>query len=399
MVAYGPPANCGSIAFLGTAWQLQASLRVSCHTPSTLTRRLRTWCVLKGAVGAFHCHSITSTACHSPLRALFTKLAHSSRPAVRRHMRCDRRNYRRLQVGEVDCATTWVLDNAHRFGGDPRRVHLYGHSAGAHLCLMALLARAAAVKGGDARMPRQAILAAGVYDLCAHYEYEAARGVHKISTMERAAGGAAGMAAMSPSRLVADAVAQQNASAAHVAVLASANGVPDSHDRPGSAEARAESASRAQPAPLDRAGGGEQSFYASFEFAGGGVAARVLGDAGAERTCASGASKSERLPWRRGASQSAAAGANGSGRCFNGVNTDDLRRLPPLTLMSGTADLTVPWYESVEMATRLRAAGLQPRLLMYDWVPHEAFATAWRRRDCGRRGFQADLLRLIRGGD
>ena len=45
-------------------------------------------------------------------------------------------------VDEVSAAITWVQQNAKRFGGSPGRISLLGHSAGAHLCLMALLLRA-----------------------------------------------------------------------------------------------------------------------------------------------------------------------------------------------------------------------------------------------------------------
>ena len=65
-----------------------------------------------------------------------------------------------------------------------------GHSAGAHLWFMALLARARAARQrplryqegaaarADARMPARFIGMAGVYDIGQHYQYEAARGTY-----------------------------------------------------------------------------------------------------------------------------------------------------------------------------------------------------------------------------
>jgi alpha-beta hydrolase superfamily lysophospholipase len=52
----------------------------------------------------------------------------------------------RVQVEEVDEALTWVTDHAELLGGDPHRVHLLGHSAGAHLCMLALLQRARSLR-------------------------------------------------------------------------------------------------------------------------------------------------------------------------------------------------------------------------------------------------------------
>ncbi len=48
---------------------------------------------------------------------------------------------------------------------------------------------------------------AGVYDITKHYEYEAARGVQHLSTMERAIGGAARFASQSPAAILVRAAA------------------------------------------------------------------------------------------------------------------------------------------------------------------------------------------------
>ena len=121
-----------------------------------------------------------------------------------------------LQVEEVGAATTWVMNNIEQYGGDPQRVSLFGHSAGAHLALMALLhrTRAASHQNADARMPQTAVLAAGVYDIQWHYEYEAARAVHRLSTMERCMGGWHRCRARSPSLLVQSALAHAHTGSA-----------------------------------------------------------------------------------------------------------------------------------------------------------------------------------------
>ncbi|MDS0295914.1 alpha/beta hydrolase [Halogeometricum luteum] len=44
------------------------------------------------------------------------------------------------QIRDVRACLSWVRENAERFGGDPDRVAVVGHSAGAHLALLAALA-------------------------------------------------------------------------------------------------------------------------------------------------------------------------------------------------------------------------------------------------------------------
>lgn len=111
------------------------------------------------------------------------------------------------------------------------QVSLVGHSAGAQLCMMALLQRAqaahAAAAGSNGRqqpnpappqqqqqpthlqMPQQFVGVTGVYDIAKHYAYEKDRGVHSLSTMLPAMGGFQAFAANSPSVILAAALQQQ----------------------------------------------------------------------------------------------------------------------------------------------------------------------------------------------
>lgn len=44
------------------------------------------------------------------------------------------------QLGDIDKALDWVAQNITRYGGDPTNLHLMGHSAGAHLVTMSVVA-------------------------------------------------------------------------------------------------------------------------------------------------------------------------------------------------------------------------------------------------------------------
>ena len=44
------------------------------------------------------------------------------------------------QLGDIDAALGWIHENVAGFGGDPNNLHLFGHSAGAHLVTMAAVA-------------------------------------------------------------------------------------------------------------------------------------------------------------------------------------------------------------------------------------------------------------------
>jgi len=93
-------------------------------------------------------------------------------------------------VDEVCAAVQFAKQTARSLGGDPERITLLGHSAGAHLALSAVL---------KATSPVHCFVGmAGVYDVAAHYQFESWRGVQNLSTMEAAMGGATHFEALSP---------------------------------------------------------------------------------------------------------------------------------------------------------------------------------------------------------
>jgi arylformamidase len=67
-------------------------------------------------------------------------------------------------VGSVRSALRWIVAHAHEFGGDPQRLWLFGHSAGAHLVAMCCCG-----SGGEGELPPDSVKAAvmlnGMYDL------------------------------------------------------------------------------------------------------------------------------------------------------------------------------------------------------------------------------------------
>lgn len=64
-------------------------------------------------------------------------------------------------VKQIPRAVAWVRDNIAEHGGDPERIHLVGHSAGAHLISMALATPGALPADGIVG----ATLISGIYDL------------------------------------------------------------------------------------------------------------------------------------------------------------------------------------------------------------------------------------------
>jgi arylformamidase len=68
-------------------------------------------------------------------------------------------------VEQVRRAIAWVWKNADRIGADPNRIHVGGHSSGAHLCGCALLADWEKDFGVTADFIKTATLCSGMYDL------------------------------------------------------------------------------------------------------------------------------------------------------------------------------------------------------------------------------------------
>jgi len=234
-------------------------------------------------------------------------------------------------ISEVSSALSWTMDNMHRFGGGSGKVSLMGHSAGAHLCAMALLHRAAQHKSQrpeiDRRMPSQFIGMAGVYDIAQHYEYEDGRGVAKLSTMARAMGGHDRFGQLSPSTILAETCY--------------------SHMRRHTDHSSEELSSK-----LHALHGERLSLRMGLNH-----------------------QPDKPLPLTSTASR-AVAGPMDS---LVNFSMEDAVRLPPMILSSGFRDTVVPWYESSEFCIRLRDIGVQAKKLMYKNADHGTFVTGWRR--------------------
>ena len=80
-------------------------------------------------------------------------------------------------TNEVAAAITWTLDNVAQYGGDPGRVVVAGHSAGAHLSGLAILdPRFLDSLGHSSDEICGWIGLSGVYDIQAEYDYWVAKG-------------------------------------------------------------------------------------------------------------------------------------------------------------------------------------------------------------------------------
>ena len=101
-------------------------------------------------------------------------------------------------VDEVSAAIKFAKGAVLSLGGDPARVTVLGHSAGAHLALSALLQLAKEAPAADTPVAYAFVGMAGVYDVALHHEFETWRGVQNLSTMEAAMGGKPCFAGLSP---------------------------------------------------------------------------------------------------------------------------------------------------------------------------------------------------------
>jgi arylformamidase len=66
---------------------------------------------------------------------------------------------------QVRRAIAWVYRNAAGFGGDPNRIHLYGHSSGAHLAGVAMTTDWCGLYGLPADVIKTGLLCSGMYEL------------------------------------------------------------------------------------------------------------------------------------------------------------------------------------------------------------------------------------------
>ena len=99
---------------------------------------------------------------------------------------------------EVAAAIRWTLENAARYGGDPDRVIVSGHSAGAHLSALALLdPRFLEGLGHSSDEICGWIGLSGPYDIQAEYDYWVAKG-STPEVMEEVMGGQGNFERASP---------------------------------------------------------------------------------------------------------------------------------------------------------------------------------------------------------
>jgi arylformamidase len=66
---------------------------------------------------------------------------------------------------QVRRVIAWSYRNAASFGGDPNRIHLFGHSSGAHLAGVAMVTDWAGTFGLPADVIKTGLLSSGMYDL------------------------------------------------------------------------------------------------------------------------------------------------------------------------------------------------------------------------------------------
>ena len=255
-------------------------------------------------------------------------------------------------VEEVSTALDWVMD-APNLPGNNSKVVLGGHSAGAHLCALALIERS---KYKDKVMPDCFIGMAGVYHIARHYEYEQQRNVHHLSTMKRAIGGTEKFPMHSPTLLLQNSTIWNLSDARGTSLLM--------EDGTHQAARSTNSRYRGDTIPRQK---------------------HIL----------------ERMDQEWSSSLNL---SNSESESLFSLDPSDVLRLPETYVMASCNDHTVPWIQSSDFHHALRASGMKhSHLLLYDDLGHGDFVVDWRPKTTSPKtwdlqsDFAHDLLSIIQG--
>ncbi|DBA84893.1 hypothetical protein WJX77_007852 [Trebouxia sp. C0004] len=351
-------------------------------------------------------------------------------------------------VDELSQALTWTFNNISKHGGNPDQVSLLGHSAGGQMCAMALLHRAKALSRhtklerrsnghqqdwapAKERMPARFIGIAAVYDIETHYQYEFGRGVAELSTMKRAMGGRHKFQSQSPALILNAAcgrkatmqvpdqarggmmevtpgsrVWQGRLASLGRAVQSKLPGFMMAPSTSTTDQSQVVAASQANGANIPSAAAKPSSSTpmppsASFPPPLRTSSSQPQQPASEQRLSLSPSSQQEDLAPGMAASAPASAAAIDDDVH---VSLEEAGMLPPVTLMSSTADIIVPWQQSEELYQVLQECKLPVKHRVYNNIPHAAFVIDWSDRQTAAQGsaqqpqgYQTDLIEAIRG--